>query len=148
MASETPAIVEWNELGYERRWVEWPDGPGIQWRKVGELDWKKGDPDPDDYAQLGRALAMRRPVSSPKYRVRRTDGRDVVGEKHDGCPLLTLDLRHDSDARVVAVEYATRAMFSPDPDRRAFASELSLTLINLGREEDAPESPVLVARWP
>lgn len=41
-----------------------------------------------------------------KYEVRRTDGRDVLGDKHHGCTYFVLDLTHDPAARAAAILYA------------------------------------------
>ena len=43
-----------------------------------------------------------------KYTVKRTDGRDALGERHHGCKYLVLDLTHDKYARIAAVYYAQR----------------------------------------
>ena len=40
-----------------------------------------------------------------KYTVRRTDGRDALGAKHDGCHLFILDLDHDPAAKGALLEY-------------------------------------------
>jgi len=41
-----------------------------------------------------------------KFSVKRTDGKDAPGEKHDGCQYFVLDLTHDVHARVAARAYA------------------------------------------
>lgn len=41
-----------------------------------------------------------------KFRVRRTDGRDAPGCKHDGCAYFVLDLTHDGYAAAAALAYA------------------------------------------
>lgn len=41
-----------------------------------------------------------------KYDVRRVDGTDQPGGKHDGCDLFVLDLTHDEHARYAAWMYA------------------------------------------
>lgn len=42
-----------------------------------------------------------------KFDVRRTDGADAAGCKHEGCEYLVLDLMHDRHAKVAAAAYAT-----------------------------------------
>lgn len=42
-----------------------------------------------------------------KFIVRRTDGRDQPGEKHDGCEYFVLDLTHDKHAYLALLAYAT-----------------------------------------
>jgi hypothetical protein len=44
-----------------------------------------------------------------KYDVRRTDGRDAPGEKHEGCLLFVLDLDHDPFAMEAIKAYALTA---------------------------------------
>lgn len=41
-----------------------------------------------------------------KFRVRRTDGRDGPGQKHDGCDYFVLDLTHDPHAMSAIRAYA------------------------------------------
>lgn len=41
-----------------------------------------------------------------RYTVRRVDGRDGPGEKHDGCDYFVLDLTHDEMARQAFLHYA------------------------------------------
>ncbi len=41
-----------------------------------------------------------------KFEVRRTDGRDAPGEKHDGCSYFVLDLVHDKHAIPALKAYA------------------------------------------
>lgn len=41
-----------------------------------------------------------------KYDIRRTDGRDAPGEKHDGCHYFVLDLDHDPFAIPALKAYA------------------------------------------
>ena len=41
-----------------------------------------------------------------KYYVRRTDGKDLPGEKHDGCFLFVLDVSHDPHALPAIQSYA------------------------------------------
>lgn len=41
-----------------------------------------------------------------KYNVRRTDGHDLPGEKHDGCSYFVLDLDHDKFAIHALLTYA------------------------------------------
>jgi len=41
-----------------------------------------------------------------KYTIRRIDGADLPGQKHDGCTLFVLDLTHDPCARIAALDYA------------------------------------------
>jgi len=41
-----------------------------------------------------------------KYIVRRTDGTDAPGGKHEGCCYFVLDLTHDAGARHAARTYA------------------------------------------
>lgn len=53
---------------------------------------------------------LRNEAGNPgKFIVRRTDGRDAPGEKHDGCQYFVLDLTHDPHARVAAGAYASSA---------------------------------------
>lgn len=47
-------------------------------------------------------------LSSRKYEVQRTDGRDRPGQKHAGCVHFVLDLTHDPHARVAALTYCNR----------------------------------------
>lgn len=42
-----------------------------------------------------------------KFYVRRTDGSDAPGGKHDGCFYFVLDLDHDPFAAIAAIAYAT-----------------------------------------
>lgn len=42
-----------------------------------------------------------------KFIVRRTDGRDMPGEKHEGCEYFVLDLNHDKHAYMALRAYAT-----------------------------------------
>lgn len=56
-----------------------------------------------------------------KYRVQRTDGLDIAGEKHHGCRLFVLDLDHDPHARTAALAYAEAAA----EDRPKLAAELA-----------------------
>jgi len=44
-----------------------------------------------------------------KYEVKRTDGKDGPGDRHDGCEYFVLDLTHDSAARLAATVYAAVA---------------------------------------
>ena len=44
-----------------------------------------------------------------RYEVRRLDGRDAPGEKHEDCRYFVLDLTHDPLARLAARAYATAA---------------------------------------
>lgn len=41
-----------------------------------------------------------------KYEIKRIDGRDEPGQKHDGCALFVLDLTHDPAARKALRQYA------------------------------------------
>jgi hypothetical protein len=41
-----------------------------------------------------------------KFDVRRLDGKDAPGEKHDGCAYFVLDLDHDPHARAAMQAYA------------------------------------------
>lgn len=41
-----------------------------------------------------------------KFKVKRNDGRDAPGEKHDGCAYFVLDLRHDPYAWPALDAYA------------------------------------------
>jgi hypothetical protein len=41
-----------------------------------------------------------------KFYVRRTDGTDAPGAKHDGCDYFVLDLTHDPAARPAVLAYA------------------------------------------
>lgn len=41
-----------------------------------------------------------------KFEVRRLDGKDKPGEKHDGCAYFVLDLEHDEHARAAMSAYA------------------------------------------
>lgn len=41
-----------------------------------------------------------------KFDVRRTDGSDAPGGKHDGCEYFVLDMTHDPHAKVAAAAYA------------------------------------------
>lgn len=45
-----------------------------------------------------------------KFRVERTDGRSVSGEKHDGCEYFVLDLTHDPHALPAIEAYAKSCM--------------------------------------
>lgn len=50
-----------------------------------------------------------------KYEVRRTDGSDFPGGKHDGCEYFVLDMTHDPHAKAAAAAYADSAeMDYPD----------------------------------
>jgi hypothetical protein len=40
-----------------------------------------------------------------RYHVQRTDGRDTPGQKHHGCKLFILDVRHDVFARLAMQKY-------------------------------------------
>lgn len=42
-----------------------------------------------------------------KYIVKRSDGRDAPGQKHDGCEYFVLDLTHDQFAGAAMIAYAT-----------------------------------------
>lgn len=42
-----------------------------------------------------------------KYIVKRTDGADQLGGKHEGCDLFVLDLTHDPHAKTGILHYAT-----------------------------------------
>lgn len=44
-----------------------------------------------------------------KYEVRRTDGSDFPGGKHDGCDYFVLDMTHDPHAKAAASAYADSA---------------------------------------
>ena len=41
-----------------------------------------------------------------KFRVRRLDGSDRLGGKHDGCWYFVLDVTHDPHARAALLAYA------------------------------------------
>lgn len=41
-----------------------------------------------------------------KFDVRRTDGSDAPGGKHDGCEYFVLDVTHDPHAKAVLAAYA------------------------------------------
>lgn len=41
-----------------------------------------------------------------KFTVRRTDGKDAAGGKHDGCEYFVLDITHDFHAREALLAYA------------------------------------------
>jgi hypothetical protein len=41
-----------------------------------------------------------------KYEIKRTDGSDQPGKRHDGCQYFVLDLTHDTAARLAATVYA------------------------------------------
>lgn len=41
-----------------------------------------------------------------KFLVRRRDGKDAPGEKHDGCEYFVLDLTHDRHATAALAAYA------------------------------------------
>ena len=45
-----------------------------------------------------------------KFDIRRADGTDAPGEKHDGCQYFVLDLTHDPYARRAALEYGRLCM--------------------------------------
>jgi len=53
-----------------------------------------------------RGLLRNEKGNPGKFVVRRYDGRDGPGEKHDGCQYFVLDLTHDVHARVAARAYA------------------------------------------
>jgi hypothetical protein len=55
-----------------------------------------------------------------KYEVRRTDGTDQPGGRHDGCEYFVLDLTHDPAARDAALAYAARVR----PTRPQLAADL------------------------
>jgi hypothetical protein len=62
------------------------------------------------HADMNEAQQPGRLVNSDglyqKYIVRRIDGRDAPGEKHDGCRYYVLDLDHDQHAIAAARAYA------------------------------------------
>lgn len=56
-----------------------------------------------------------------KYDVRRFDGKDRIGEKHDGCYYYVLDLNHDPHAKSALAAYANSVEVSGD---LAFAQDV------------------------
>jgi hypothetical protein len=70
-----------------------------------------------------------------KYEVKRTDGTDAPGCKHDGCRYLVLDLTHDPIARAVAMVYAgmlPQERHQLADDLRSLVVDIRLERINAG----------------
>lgn len=76
--------------------------------------------------------------------VRRADGADEPGGKHDGCALFVLDLTHDPHARVAALSYADSAEADgygrlADDLRERVADAANAALI--AADESTPRTP-------
>jgi hypothetical protein len=72
-----------------------------------------------------------------KYYVTRTDGRDIMGEKHHGCQYFVLDLTHDPVARDVAERYS-RQIRSVDPQLAEDLHDLVIEIILGIAADEAP----------
>lgn len=63
-----------------------------------------------------------------KFEVRRTDGTDAPGGKHDGCTYFVLDLQHDKHMPAALRAYAT----SCDKEYPVLASQLRIVADDFG----------------
>lgn len=86
-----------------------------------------------------------------KFRVARTDGRSVEGEKHHGCDYFVLDLNHDPLAYAAIMAYARRAAdkgyFALSQDLIARASKMIPWMVEKQMADWSPEHREQWARF-
>jgi len=69
-----------------------------------------------------------------KYVVRRTDGTDSRGQKHEGCFLFVIDVDHDPHAEAALMAYA-KACASKRPELAADITRMFLAEDNSFRQD-------------
>ena len=67
-----------------------------------------------------------------KFRVRREDGRDEVGEKHFGCEYFVLDLTHNPFAMAALFAYAKEC----ESEFPQLAADIRMKLVSIGEDEE------------